>query len=160
MMWQARNYNFIIASRRQLLWIPEILSVTCILTKYYNYNIFAWKYLVRFLVSYLLIKYLLKGFGSLLTNQNCFREHKSIVSQTETAESKKMNKVLFILFHFVQLVVGETDRILDKLEKCLPNEKFTYVNYVSSPKASDATFYQQFSSLENNPSVLVGIHDR
>jgi len=74
---------------------------------------------------------------------------------------EKMNNVVFILFLLVLLASGEIDwKILDKISKCLPNERFNNINYISVQKASDENFNHQFDSVENNPFMLVGIHDR
>jgi hypothetical protein len=75
-------------------------------------------------------------------------------------QSQKMNTVLIIFFYFLQIVFGETDQILDKIHRCLPNEKFDYIRYISGQKASDDNFYQKFSYLEITLSKLTGIHDR
>jgi len=71
-----------------------------------------------------------------------------------------MKKVLIIFFCSLQFAFGEINWILDKIEKCLPNERFNYIRCITSQKASDDTFYQQFKTLANNTSVLVGIQDR
>ncbi len=90
-----------------------------------------------------------------------YLQSKFIYGISINCEIKKMTKVVFIFFLLVQLASGEIDwRILDKLKKCLPNERFNYISYIYSQESSDETFYRQLNSLENNPSKLVGIHNR
>jgi hypothetical protein len=68
----------------------------------------------------------------------------------------------FVLFSLLlSFAFADIDPILNEMEKCQPNLRFGFVNYILGRIfSSDEIYYDIVSLLESNPTRLIGVRNR